>query len=79
MNDWNSWLNSNETRLAVKILRQEEEDTVEDITSGSHLQEKSVEKISIDFAYSSGFLDGIRKAIMMIKEIKDYVEDKDGD
>jgi len=76
MNDWDMWLHSSETRKVLKLLNTETEELVEDITNGSHLQEKSIEKIALDFSYSSGFLDGIRKVILMIKEIKEY---SDGD
>jgi len=76
MNDWDMWLHSSETRTLLKLFKKESEEIAEDITNGSHLQEKSIEKIALDFSYSSGFLDGIRKAILMIKEIKEY---SDGD
>jgi len=39
--------------------------------------EREVEKIALDFSYSSGMLDGLRKAIQMIKYIKDYIEEEE--
>lgn len=72
MNDWNLWLNSNETRTAVKILNEAVEELKDSITNGSHIQEKSTEKISLDYTYSLGQIDGIREAIQMIKDIKEF-------
>lgn len=74
MNDWNLWLGSNETRNALRILNEAAEELKEAITDGSHLQEKDVNKISLDYTYSLGQLDGVRKAIEMIKDIADLVE-----
>lgn len=49
------------------------EETVEElkntVTDGSHLQEKSIEKISLDYTYSIGQLDGMRTLIEMLKDI----------
>lgn len=78
MQDWNLWLNSSETRHLVKILKEEAEELKDHITNGSHLQEKGMEKIALDFTYSSGFLDGIQKALLIVREIKDYVEEENG-
>jgi hypothetical protein len=75
--NWNLWLNSTETRLAVKLLSEEAKELGEEILSGSHLMEREVEKIALDFSYSSGMLDGLRKAIQMIKYIKDYIEEEE--
>ncbi len=70
MNDWRSWLGSNETRTLVKTLKEETTDLIDEMTNGSHLQEKSIEKIALDFAYTSGVLDGMRRAIKTIEEIE---------
>jgi hypothetical protein len=40
------------------------------------LQEKSQEKIALDFTYTSGYLDGIKKAIYMIKEISSFLDEE---
>lgn len=48
----------------------------EAITDGSHLQEKDVNKISLDYTYSLGQLDGMRSAIEMIRDIKDHVDEE---
>ena len=44
------------------------------IVNGSHIQEKSTDKIALDYTYSLGQLDGMRTAIGVIKEIKELVE-----
>ncbi len=76
MNDWQLWLNSNETRTAIQILNEAMEELREFITNGSHIQEKSIEKISLDYTYSLGQLDGLREAIKMIIDIADIVDEE---
>jgi hypothetical protein len=76
VNDWALWLNSNETRTALKLLSEATEELKEAITDGSHLQEKDVNKISLDYTYSLGQLDGMRSAIEMIRDIKDHVDEE---
>lgn len=76
MNDWHLWLNSNETRQAIQILNEASEELRELITNGSHLQDKSIEKISLDYTYSLGQLDGIREAIQMIRDIAEIVDEE---
>lgn len=78
MQDWNSWLNSNETRKAIQLLRETEDDLKESIADGSHILEKDTNKIALDFTYSLGQLDGLRMAIQMIKDIKSLTEEDNG-
>lgn len=76
MNDWQSWLSSSETRTAIKILNETTEELRELVTNGSHIQDKSIEKISLDYTYSLGQLDGLREAVRMILEIADIVDEE---
>ncbi len=76
MNDWHLWLNSNETRTAIKLLNETAEELRELITNGSHIQDKSIEKISLDYTYSLGQLDGLREAVQMIYDIKEIVDEE---
>ncbi len=76
MNDWHLWLSSNETRKAIKILNDTAEELRELITNGSHIQDKSIEKISLDYTYSLGQLDGLREAVQMIRDIKEIVDEE---
>lgn len=48
------------------------------VTDGSHIQDKSVEKIALDYTYSLGQIDGIRDAIQMIMDIKEISEEESG-
>ena len=75
MQDWNCWLGSNETRTALKILKETTEELAELISNGSHIQEKSIDKIALDYTYSLGQLDGMRTVIQMIRDIKELVEE----
>ena len=77
VNDWNLWLDSSETRTAIRILNETAEELIELITDGSHIQEKSTDKISLDYTYSLGQLEGLRVAIQMIKDIKEKVKEED--
>ncbi len=74
MNDWNLWLNSRETRTAIRILKEYIDELKDAVTNGSHIQEKSIEKISLDYTYTLGQIEGVEKTIEMIKEIKSIVE-----
>lgn len=76
MNDWNLWLNSSETRVAIKLLRKKANELSESIASGYILQHDQVDKIAVDFAHKVGSLEGIKEALRMIKEIKDEVDDE---
>lgn len=76
MNDWSLWLGSNETRTAIRLLNEAVEDLRELITNGSHIQEKSTEKISLDYTYSLGQLEGMRTVIEMLKDIKTIVDEE---
>ncbi len=67
MNDWNLWLGSNETRTALKLIKEATEELKELISNGSHIQEKSIEKITLDYTYSLG---------QMIKDIESIVEEE---
>lgn len=71
MQDWDVWLNSSNTRAAIQILKEATEELSELITNGSHIQEKSIDKIALDYTYSLGQLDGMRTVIQMLKDIKD--------
>jgi len=46
------------------------------ITDGSHIQEKSTEKISLYYTYSLGQLYGVRTVINMIADIAAITEEK---
>lgn len=71
MNDWNLWLGSNETRTAIRLLEEATENLRDLITDGSHLQEKKIDNIALDYTYSLGQLDGMRTVIQMIKDIEE--------
>lgn len=71
----NCWLNSDETRLAIRYLNEDLQDLKEVITNGSYLQDKSVEKISLDYTYTLGQIDGLTMAIELIKDISSIVEE----
>lgn len=75
MNDWHLWLNSNETRTAIKTLEEILEELKETLSDGSHLQEKSAEKIALDVTYTVGQIDGMRNMIETLKEIAEIVDD----
>jgi hypothetical protein len=77
MNDWNLWLNSSETRTALDLLRRTVRLLEQNITDGSHIQEKSTEKIALDFTYSLGQLDGMRTLIDIILDIEEEIESGD--
>lgn len=77
MNDWRLWLGTKETQVAIKTITEETNELAELITNGSHLQEKSIDKIALDYTYSLGQLDGMRKVIQMIKDISEIVDDSD--
>lgn len=76
MHDWNLWLNSNETRAVIKLLRESTEDLRDLITDGSNIQEKDTAKISLDYTYSLGQLAGMRNAIETIKDISSIMEEE---
>jgi hypothetical protein len=77
--NWNLWLNSNETRKVVKILNETVEELRELVTNGSHIQEKNSDKIALDYTYSLGQLDGMKTMIEMIKDISSIVEEESND
>lgn len=77
MNDWNMWLGSNETRTAVKFLKEVTEELRDLITDGSHIQIRDTGKIALDYTYSLGQLDGMRTIIEMIENIKDNLNDEE--
>lgn len=77
MNDWNCWLNSNETRTALRILKETIDELRDAITDGSHIQEKDTNKIALDYTYSMGQLDGLRMGIEMIVEIKELTKEEE--
>lgn len=66
MNDWNLWLNSNETRATIQSINEAIEELREFITNGSHIQEKDAGKIALDYTYSLGQLDGMKTVVEMI-------------
>jgi hypothetical protein len=79
MSDWNLWLNSRETRTAIRLLNETREEIREAITDG-FTQEKSIEKISLDYTYALGQLEGIQIAMQTLKDIKALLdEEKDDD
>lgn len=71
MNDWNSWLSSSETRVALNQIKEAIEELRDIITDGSHLVEKDTDKISLDYTYSIGKLAGMRNILEMLEEMKD--------
>lgn len=74
MNDWSIWLNSSETRVVLNTLREATEELRDLITDGSHLQEKRVDSVALDYTYSIGQLDGMRQIINIIENIKEVLE-----
>ena len=78
MQDWNLWLNSSETRIALKTIKEEAEELRDIITDGSHLQEKRIDSVALDYTYSIGQLDGMRRVIQMLEDIAAIVEEEDG-
>lgn len=77
-NDWNMWLNSSETIIAIEVL----EDTLKEVESmvvdGYLLQQTTADKIAVDYAHKVGIVEGIRKAIQSIKDISTIVEESNG-
>lgn len=47
----------------------------EAVTNGSLLQEKSSEKISLDYTYTLGQIEGMNTVIEMIKDAPSYLEE----
>lgn len=66
--DWDLWLDSNETKAAINLIKNNIVELKEIITNGSNIQEKSIEKISLDYAYALGQLDGLQLAIDTLKD-----------
>lgn len=79
MEDWHVWLSSDNTRTALRALKEATEELKNMITDGSHIMEKSTGKIALDYTYSLGQLDGMRTVINMIEDIKSTMEEHDGD
>lgn len=75
MNDWRSWLSSSETRVKLSSLDELREEIRTAITDG-FTQEKSIEKISLDYTYALGQLEGIQMAIETLKDIVEENNDK---
>lgn len=76
MNDWNLWLNSSETRTALKTLKEAVKEFEAVMTSGCLIQKDSTDVIALQYAYSQGKLDGMRNMIETLIDIKDQeVED----
>jgi len=71
LDNWSAWLNSSNTIAALRKIKEATEELRDLITDGSHLQEKSTEKIALDYTYSLGQLDGMRTVINMIEESND--------
>lgn len=75
MNDWNTWLNSNETRTALKLLSEASQSVVDDITDGSLLIDKP--NLSVEYAKAMGVLEGIRETIYIIKDIERLTKEEE--
>jgi hypothetical protein len=78
MNDWNLWLSSSETRQAIKLLNEELHELEQTVIDGALLLHDKADKIAVDYAHKVGAVEGLRKAIMLIKDIKEYLN-KDGE
>ena len=78
MQDWDLWLSCSNTREVVRALRKATEELRDLITDGSHIQKKNKKKISLDYIYSLGQLDGMRTVIEMIEDVKETMEESDG-
>ena len=76
VNDWHLWLNSSETITAIRLLEETVAELKEAIVNGSHIQEKDVGKISLDYTYSLGQVEGLRVAISMIEDISSIVDEE---
>lgn len=74
MNDWNLWLNSQETRIAQKIIKIKSEELQESIASGFMLQHDQPSKIAVDYAHKVGVLEGINEVLRLIKDIKEEAD-----
>lgn len=70
--DWLSWLNSNETRAFLDLLKGKQKELQEGIVSGFLLQHDQVDKIAVDYAHKVGVLEGLSEAIKTIEEIVEY-------
>lgn len=77
MQDWNLWLGSRNTRIVLKTLKEATEELRDLITDGSHLQEKRIDSVALDYTYSVGQLDGMRKIINMIEDISSIVDEEE--
>lgn len=71
MNDWNLWLNSRETRIALNLLNEELKELEQSVISGALLLHDSADKIAVDYAHKVGVVEGMAQAIRLIKESKD--------
>jgi DNA helicase TIP49 (TBP-interacting protein) len=72
----NCWLNSNETRLVVNRIKEASEEIKEIVSDGTLLQEKSAEKISLDYTYALGQVEGLRMSIQLIKDISSILDEE---
>lgn len=77
MSDWSLWVNSKETRTVLAEINSLANEIKEIITDGSHLLEKDTQKISLDYTYSMGRLDGLREALEAIDDLVTTKEDND--
>lgn len=75
MNDWNLWLNSSETRVAIKLLEEKTKELQESIAGGFLLQHGSADKIAVDYAHKVGVLEGLNSAVSFIKNIKEEIDE----
>ena len=69
MSDWSLWINCKETRIVLAAIKELADEIKEIITDGSHLLEKDTQKISLDYTYSMGRLDGLREALEAIDDL----------
>lgn len=77
MNDWNSWINSSETRTALRILKEELLEQEQNVIDGYLLQHSSADQIAVDYAHKVGAIQGFKEAIEVLIDIRNRVEEED--
>ena len=75
MNDWQLWLNSNETRTAIKYLKKELYELERVIIDGYLLKHEQADQIAVDYAHKVGAVEGYGQALQNIKEIESLIKD----
>ena len=47
------------------------------ISDAYNIQEKSIDKIALDYTYSLGQLDGMRESMQILKDIEEILNDRE--